>query len=285
MGRPLHLKFFADFIATDLGIVYTEANDFQLEKRLDAIAKARGIASAYDLYLQCSKRFDTDLRQIVRDAATNNETYFFRDPKVFDVLKTSVLPKLFEAAHAERRRVRIWSAACSYGQEPYSIAMLCRELIDTKGAHWSEPEIFATDIANHAIDRAAQASYTKPETERGLTPDQVKRYVRAAGTDYTLAKEVRSMVRFERLNLLTDGFTRLGKFDLITCRNVLIYQAVPNKTEIVRKLQHTLQPKGHLLLGAGESLLGLDTQFKSITDSGAVFFVLSGAPAAPRKTA
>ena len=92
------------------------------------------------------------------------------------------------------------------------------------------------------------------------------------------------MVRFERLNLLTDGFTRLGKFDLISCRNVLIYQAVPNKTEIVRKLQHTLHPKGHLLLGAGESLLGLDTQFKSITDSGAVFFVLNE-PAAPRKTA
>ena len=87
---------------------------------------------------------------------------FFRDPKVFDVLKTSVLPKLFEAAHAERRRVRIWSAACSYGQEPYSLAMICRELIDTKGSHWSEPEIFATDIANHAIDRASQASYTKP---------------------------------------------------------------------------------------------------------------------------
>ena len=284
MGRPLHLKFFAEFIETDLGIVFSEANDFQLEKRLDAIAKSRGIAGAYDLYLQASKRFDTDLRQIVRDAATNNETYFFRDPRVFDVLKTSTLPRLFEQAHAERRRLRIWSAACSYGQEPYSIAMLCRELLDTKGSHWSEPEILATDIANHAIDRASQASYTKPETERGFTPDQVKRYIRPAAQDFTLVREVRQMVRFERLNLLQDGFTRLGKFDLIVCRNVLIYQSVANKTEIVRKMQHALQPKGQLLLGAGESLLGLDTPFRSVTDSGAVFFALPEA-AASRKAA
>lgn len=285
MSRAEHLIFFSKFIERELGIVFSEFNDFQLEKRLEDVAKKCGKSSVIELFQMAKKDFSPTLKKMICDSATNNETYFFRDPRIFDVLKEDILPVLFEKSHTEKRQLKIWSMACSYGQEAYSVSFLCRELQSLKAGRWADPKIYATDIATHALAKAASGVYSQAEIERGLPPHYRQKYFDESKEGWMVSQDAKKLVKFQTLNLLTEEFSALEKFDLILCRNVLIYQSVENKAIILRKLKRCLNSDGFLLLGAGETLIGIPEQLDSYNIKGAIFFVSKRQASEDKKTA
>lgn len=255
------LKFFADFICKELGIVYQEANYYQLETRLVEVAQLFGLGSPEDLLKVAQQRMPADMKLMLLDVATNNETLFFRDPGVFEAIEQSVLKDW--VALKKLTPFRIWSAACSYGQEPYSLAMV----MDKCSSQLSNGyQIVATDISERALKAAEAGLYTQLQAQRGLPASYlVKYFSKASGQqdtsyEWSIKPELKRFIRFQKLNLL-DGFAALGQFDLILCRNVLIYQSVERKREIIKKLRAQLSATGFLVLGAAESLLGLSDDF------------------------
>lgn len=199
LSKP-QIKFFADFIQTELGIVYTEPNYYQLEKRLDDVAKALSLPSSIDLHTQAIQGIAGSLKQLLLNIATNNETSFFRDPKVFQIFENFVLPGL-KKNNPKALLYRIWSAASSFGQEPYSIAMAVSEFQAKNPGH-PRFEILATDIADHALAKAKTGVYSQLEVQRGLAaPRLVKYFKNSEDTSWALQHEIKSMVRFDKLNL------------------------------------------------------------------------------------
>jgi chemotaxis protein methyltransferase CheR len=192
-----------------------------------------------------------ELARMVLDGATTNETFFFRDEPVFAALRTEVLPALFQSIDG-RRKLRIWSAASSTGQEAYSIALLLQEMGKTK----CDVEILGTDISWQALERAKQGTYLQFEVGRGLPAAYLKRYFTPSGNDWQLHDEVRSMVRFEHADIRRD-LRKFGEFDLILCRNVLIYFDVETKRQIIGSLEPMLHPGGLLVLGCAETVINL----------------------------
>lgn len=261
------LKFFADFIHKELGITYSIENYFQLEKRLNEVMRLLGLKE--DPFV-AKARSDMDLRmrQLVLDMATNNETSFFRDPKIFIALENSIVPVISEN---KSDVVRIWCAASSFGQEPYSLAMLLNEMRRKRPA-MPRFEIVATDISDNALARTKAAKYTALETARGLPSDYLSRYFTASGDgDHTVVADLRSMVQVKKQNLL-ETFIPLGSFDLVLCRNVLIYQKDESKREIITRIAQAMNPRGFLVLGAAESLMGLSNDFDQLFKDGTIFF-------------
>lgn len=267
MLPPEKIKFFAGFIERELGIVYSESNYFQLNNRLEELGGLLNLGSAEQIWERAQKGIDGHLKQALLDISTNNETSFFRDPKVFTAIEKDLIPQWIEA---KKKSVRIWSAASSYGQEPYSIAML---LDEAQALYPSlKGEIVATDIADKVLKRAQEAKYTQLEVQRGLSAKRLVKYFEKTPDDFWhLKSEIRKTVSFQKQNLLKpfDGF---GKFDLILCRNVLIYQKVEGKQKVIEKMVERLNPGGYLILGAGESLLGVSERFSMVNVLGAIFY-------------
>jgi chemotaxis protein methyltransferase CheR len=265
------VEFFAGFIEKELGIVYSESNFFQLKNRLDEITKMRQLKSVDELLAIAEKSMPSDLKQLVLDVATNNETSFFRDAKLFQAIKNEVIPDLAQAGG--QQPLRVWSAACSSGQEPYTLAMLLSEFaeVNQPGLRF---EIFASDISSRILAKARAARYSQLEVQRGLPANLMIKYFTKDADDYwTLKKPLQDRVRFERFNLL-DSFAALASFDLILCRNVLIYQNVENKKRIIKKLASLLKPTSYLVLGSGESMIGLCDDFESVKFSDALVYRL-----------
>jgi chemotaxis protein methyltransferase CheR len=272
--QPNVLSFFAKYIEKELGIVYSEFNHFQLQNRLEEIAKILGLAGPDALYDLAQKPLAPTVKQLLLDIATNNETSFFRDPKLFRGFEKLILPLLAEKG-TPSAPARIWSAACSTGQEPYSLALLLDQHQETmkKKVH---AQIVATDISARVLDRARAGRFTQLEAQRGLpSPLLLKYFQKDAESFWTISPEIRSRISFETKNLL-QPFDSLGKFDVIFCRNVLIYQSVPNKTEIIKRLSAALRPGGYLVLGAGESLIGLSEAFDGRKAEEAIVYQLKG---------
>jgi chemotaxis protein methyltransferase CheR len=264
------LKAFADFIQKELGIVYSNENFFQLEKRLTEVSRGLGLSGEEALYEQLQQGISGTARQLLLDVATNNETSFFRDPKAFQAIEKQLLPAI-RAANPGLSVIRIWSAASSFGQEPYSLAILFAEM-QLRDPTMPRVEIVATDISEAALARARAGRYSQLEVQRGLGAPQLIRYFTKGADDFwTLKPEIRIAVQFKKQNLL-DPFAPLGNFELILCRNVLIYQKDAMKAQIVDQLSRRLTPGGFLLLGAAESLLGVSDRFHQICREGAVYF-------------
>lgn len=264
------LKFFADFIQKEVGIVYSNENYFQLEKRLAEISKSLGLANEEQLYKQAQSGISGFLKQMLLDMATNNETSFFRDPKVFAVIEKYIIPEI-RMRNPGLNLIRIWSAASSFGQEPYSLAILLNEMA-LKDPKMPRFEIIATDVSENALTRAKQGQFSQLEVQRGLAAPLLVKYFSKSQDDYwTLRPEIRVCVQFKKQNLL-DPLAALGNFDLILCRNVLIYQKEDKKKEIVEQLTQRLTPHGLLLLGSAESLLGVSDKFSQMFKDGAVYF-------------
>ena len=268
------VEFFAKFIEKELGIVYSQFNQYQLQSRLEDIARSQSLGSVEELYQKAKAGIPSDLRNLILNVATNNETSFFRDPRVFDAISHTILPELL--AQAEKgASIRIWSAASSFGQEAYSLGILILDQLALKpqgAAAESRVRIVATDVATHALERAAAAKYAEHEVRRGLTPDMVTKYFRRSGeNEWEAVSRLKSLVEFKRLNLL-DGFVSMGTFDLILCRNVLIYQSVENKRKVIDRLAAAIKPSGCLVLGAGESLIGLTDSFEPVKREETIFY-------------
>jgi chemotaxis protein methyltransferase CheR len=212
----------------------------------------------------------------VVEAMTTNETFFFRDKIPFDHLRQTVLPELVQA-RASRRSLRIWCAASSTGQEPYSIAMCVKEFAGLAG--W-RVEIVGTDLSQAVLEKSKAGVFSQFEVQRGLPIQMLVKYFTQVGELWQLNADIRAMVQHRQLNLLQD-FSHLGTFDVIFCRNVLIYFDQDTKTGIFERLARLLEGDGVLALGAAESVVGISDVFKPYRDRRGLYRV--NPDRAPRK--
>jgi len=208
----------------------------------------------------------------VVEAMTTNETFFFRDKLPFDHFRDTVMPALI-AARSREKRIRIWCTAASTGQEPYSLAMLIKGM----GAAISgyRIDILATDLSSEILEKAKNGIYTQFEVQRGLAVQLLVKYFDQIGESWQLAPELRSMVQFRPINLLND-FSALGTFDVVFCRNVLIYFDQDTKTAVLDRIARQMSDDGYLVLGAAETVIGLTNAFKPLADKRGLYVPTSG---------
>ncbi len=264
---PENYKFLQEYIHRESGIVLEDDKHYLLQARLLPVLKRERLGSLDEICagLRAGTR---QLRQTVVEAMTTNETLFFRDPTQYDALKSGVLPELMRNREISRR-LSIWSAAASSGQEAYSLAMLLLEMgVIAQG--WSV-QILGTDISEQILERARQARFLQIEVNRGLPAPYLVKYFTRAGLEWQLKDPVKSMVKFERFDLrqVPGG---LGTFDIIFCRNVLIYFDIPTKKRILSGIRSMLREDGCLLLGGAEAILDLDGNFaRKVIGQGTVY--------------
>lgn len=263
------LKFFAAYIEKELGIQYSDANFFQLQNRLEDIAKLNGCGDLEALYKLAAGGIHGAFKQMLLDVATNNETSFFRDPRVFRALENTI----FKTLTAERpgRILKIWSAASSTGQEALSMAIILKEMNSGLGSI-SQFSITATDISERVLSIAKAGSYSQLEVQRGMpAPLLLKYFTKEPNDRWSVSRELLNRISYGKQNL-KDPFTFGESFDLIMCRNVLIYQNVAGKKEIMNRLTETLNAGGILILGSGESLVGLSDSYEQVNMDGAIVY-------------
>ena len=251
-----------DFLRRNSGLVVEQSKRYLVESRILPIVRREKLAGLDELVRLLARGQSPQLAKDVIQAMTINETYFFRDKMPFDNFRNIVLPTLIKARSAERK-LRIWSAACSTGQEPYSLVMLLEDAAATLSG-WTI-EIVATDLSEAVLEKARKGTYSQFEVQRGLPTTYLLRYFNQIGDSWQLNEALRSRVTFRSLNLLSD-FSMLGRFDVIFCRNVLIYFDTSRKEDVLRRMSRILHPDGFLLLGASESLIGLNTELTSHPD-------------------
>ncbi len=263
------LPFFAKYIYDQLGIVYAEHNYFQLRNRLEEIAKLLGASGVEELHSRAQRSIDGQFKQLLLDIATNNETSFFRDPKVFQAIRSTLLDSRISAKVSTP--LRIWSAASSSGQEALSVSIMIKE--------WSEQnkvpidfKITATDISSRILEKARKAEYSQLEIQRGLSaPLMVKYFTKTDRDTWVAKKDITQHIQYATQNL-KEKYSFPQSFDLVLCRNVLIYQNVQGKSEILKRISDVLVPGGFLVLGTAEGLLGLSQDFVSIPKDGTVIY-------------
>jgi len=249
------------------GLVVTPEKAYLLENRLQPIARKWGLASLDALVAAMRGRADEKLLKDVVDAMTTNESLFFRDMKPFDNLRDVLLPDLMKA-RAAAKRIRIWCAACSSGQEPYSIAMLLSEL-GPKVAGWRF-EILATDLSSEIVAKAKAGTYSQFEVQRGLPITMLVKYFTQDGDKWRISDKIRTMVQFREFNLL-DHPRMLGQFDVVFCRNVLIYFDQPTKGKVLGGIADQMPADGGLYLGGAETVLGITDRFEPIPGQRGVY--------------
>jgi chemotaxis protein methyltransferase CheR len=271
------LKFFADFIEQKLGIIYGRDNYYQLEKRLIDIAGLLNFSSPEELWQAAQSGINGQMKALLLDLATNNETSFFRDAALFKGIEDRILSEP-RFAGDNPQPLRIWCCATSTGQEVYSLAMILN------GWQRQNPRrkfsFLATDYSLRVLKQAEEGHYSQLEVDRGLTPTQLSRYFHqdttsAVGgslqTTWIANDELKKDITFRQQNLL-DDFGGIGPFDMVLCRNVLIYQNIENKRKIIAEIGRRLAPDGYFILGAAESLMGLSEDFDLVQIDKAVVY-------------
>lgn len=253
-------RFFADLVKAASGIALAPGKEYLVESRLNELARGLGMKDMEELYRKARASLTPQFLEKIVDAMTTNETYFFRDQHPFEALKKSVLPEL--SKRNGNGRLRIWSAACSTGQEPYSLAMIIQEHFPTLAR--GKCEILATDISRQAVEKGTAGRFTQVEVNRGLPITFLIKYFTQNGAFWYAKDDLRKMVSFRIFNLL-QPFSGLGTFDVIFCRYVLIYFDQETKNQILGRLANTLNPGGWLFLGATETPTGLPSFMKRIT--------------------
>lgn len=266
--QPSLFQYIANLLKNESGLSISEDKIYLIESRLQPIARQNGIDTVEDLIVQIQRTSDRTLMHEVVQSMTTNETMFFRDNKPFERLRELVMPQLTKH-HPERRHIRIWCSACSTGQEPYSVAITLQEE-SAKYMGYSF-EIFATDLCEKALDKAKSASYTQFEVQRGM-PIQllIKYFQQLEGNLWQIKDEIRQKVRFNVHNLMEDA-SKYGKFDIIFCRNVLIYFDEATKREVLQRLVSVMNPPGYLLLGSAETVIGLSDRLSMLTEAPGVY--------------
>ncbi|MCY1334351.1 Chemotaxis protein methyltransferase 1 [compost metagenome] len=262
-ATPSEYELFRAFLEKTCGIVLGANKQYLVSSRLNRLMEQVGIRSLGELLQKVQAPGGAALREQVVDAMTTNETLWFRDTYPFEVLKSRILPELIKANPGQR--LRIWSAACSSGQEPYSLSMAIDEFERSNlGQLRGGAQIVATDLSGSMLVACKSGEYDNLAMGRGLAPERQQRYFeeRSPGR-WTVKPAIRSRVEFRALNLL-DSYALLGKFDLIFCRNVLIYFSVEAKRDILLRMHAALKPGGYLFLGASEALNGLPEHYQMV---------------------
>lgn len=257
---PDDFKYLMTVVKDRSGIVLTPEKMYLVESRLLPIVRRLGLADLGALVGALRRNDPPSLVAEVVEAMTTNESLFFRDVKPFDQFKRLVLPKLLEA-RSTSRRIRIWSAACSSGQEPYSLAMiLAEEEARLKG--WTV-EILGTDLSKAMVERSRAGTYSQFEVQRGVPAPMLDKYFVRDGDKWTIVPQLRSKVSFREFNLLDDPAS-FGQFDVVFCRNVLIYFDQPTKAKILTNLSRRLPGDGTLYLGGAETVIGITDKFEPV---------------------
>ncbi len=268
---PEEFKLIASFLHEHSGIVINSGKEYLVENRLMVLLAQNGCAN-FTQFHQKLKRDTGPLRTKVVGALTTNETLWFRDNSFFSALTDTIIPELVDRSR-KQAKVRIWSAASSTGQEPYSVAMLLDHVGRRKmpNLDLNRFSILGTDISPSALQMAKQSRYSQLAISRGMRKDFLAKYFSKNGMAYEVKPEIRNLVTFKPFNL-KDSFFPLGKFDLILCRNVLIYFSDDLKSEIYGKIRNALLPNGYLAIGASESPRGLTTAFKQVPVGASVLY-------------
>ncbi|MNJ41319.1 Chemotaxis protein methyltransferase Cher2 [compost metagenome] len=262
---------FRVFLEKACGILLGENKQYLVSSRLNKLMEQQGIKSLTELVQRIQSQPRSGLREQVVDAMTTNETLWFRDTYPFEVLKNKVLPEQIKANPGQR--LRIWSAACSSGQEPYSISMAIDEFERSNiGQLKMGAQIVATDLSGAMLNNCKSGEYDSLAIARGLSQERLQRYfdVKAPGR-WAIKAPIRSRVEFRSFNLL-DSYASLGKFDIVFCRNVLIYFSAQVKKDILLRIHSTLKPGGYLFLGASEALNGLPDHYQMVQCSPGIIY-------------
>ena len=272
---PSELKVFAAYIKDISGIALDQSKAYLLETRLGNLAQELGCTSFSEFYFKAKADATLKVARQIIDAITTKETMWFRDASPFELLRHKILPELIDRRFLKptgtvKKGVKIWSAACSTGQEVYSLAIIIKELLPDLAKF--NINILATDISDEALARASYGQYNQFEIERGLPRDKMERYfVKNGQNTWKIKDEPRSLATFRRHSLL-ESFTPLGTFDLILCRNVAIYFSLEDKAKLFQKIAQILEPDGYLIIGSTESLLGISTDFEPQRHLNSVFY-------------
>lgn len=266
---------FARLVKSESGLSMTPDKAYLLDSRLRPVAQKWNLSGLEQLADALRNQRNAEQIRDVTEAMTVNESFFFRDTKPFDQLRDHMLPTML-TTRATTRKLRIWSAAASSGQEAYSIAMLLHECgVTSKG--WSV-DIVGTDISTEILNRARSGGYTSFEVQRGLPAKLLAKYFTRQGDKWQIADPVRRSVQFIRQNLLHD-LSRLGTFDVVFCRNVLIYFDIETKGKVLAAIRRQMPADGYLILGAAETVLGVSDMFMSPPSLPGVFVPAKANPA------
>jgi chemotaxis protein methyltransferase CheR len=259
---PSDYDFLLRLLKTRSGLVLSAEKHYLLESRLLPIARKAGLFNLTGLVARLKGPDAEALTVDVVEAMTTNESFFFRDKLPFEHFRDTVMPALF-ASRSASRRIRIWCAAAATGQEPYSLAISLKEL--GKELRGWRIEIVATDISTEVLEKAKSGVYSQFEVQRGLPVLMLIKYFSQVGETWHIAPEIRGMVKFAPLNLL-HGFAHLGVFDVVFCRNVLIYFDQATKADVLDRIADVTERDGYLVLGGAETVVGLTERFRPIAD-------------------
>lgn len=272
--KPEDFDLFSTLVKQRSGLVLSKDKSYLLESRLTPVARKYNLKTLEDLAQSVRTKREEQMLRDITEAMTTNESFFFRDTKPFDQFRKVLLPELLRT-RATKKQFRIWSSAASSGQEAYSLAMICTEEMQ-KLQGW-KVDILGTDLSSEMIERAKGGIYSQFEVQRGLPITLLMKYFSQIGTDKWQIKEnLRQMVQYREGNLLTD-FGPIGVFDIIYCRNVLIYFDQPTKTRVLDAISHVLAPDGVLFLGGAETVLGISDKFKPLENERGMY-VLTNRP-------
>lgn len=260
-------RFLQAHVYSQAGIVLEDNKHYLFESRLAPIVRQLGLGTINDLCALIQATREPEVGRRVVEAMTTNETYFFRDPAHYEAIRTVLLPRLKEERRASRK-LRFWSAAASTGQEAYSLAML---LIEERLDDWNI-QILGTDFSSQVLERARSGKYQQIEVNRGLPAALLVKYFRRSGVDWLLSDTVRRLAAFETIDL-RKSMRAFGPFDLVFCRNVMIYFDVETRRKILKELHGTLFRGGWLLLGGAETAFGVEEWFERTTVGNAVVYV------------
>jgi chemotaxis protein methyltransferase CheR len=258
---PTEYEYLRKFLKDNSGLDLSADKQYLIESRLLPLARKAGLSGISELV----QKLQGGSRQLITnviEAMTTNETFFFRDKVPFDHFRDHIMPEIIKA-RAGRRSVRIWCAAGSTGQEPYSLAMCLKEM-GAALTGW-RVEIIATDLSQEVLEKAKAGIYSQFEVQRGLPIQMLMKYFKQTGETWQINPELRAMIQHRQLNLLHD-FGQLGTFDVIFCRNVLIYFDQDTKVNIFNRLARQIEPDGFMVLGAAETVVGLTDTFRPIPE-------------------
>ncbi|PJG50115.1 chemotaxis protein CheR [Bradyrhizobium forestalis] len=258
---PTEYEYLRKFLKDNSGLDLSADKQYLIESRLLPLARKAGLSGIAELV----QKLQGGSRQLITDvveAMTTNETFFFRDKVPFDHFRDHIMPEVIKA-RAGKRNVRIWCAAGSTGQEPYSLAMCLKEM-GAALTGW-RVEIIATDLSQEVLEKAKAGVYSQFEVQRGLPIQMLVKYFKQTGETWQINPELRAMIQHRQLNLLHD-FAQLGTFDVIFCRNVLIYFDQDTKINIFNRLARQIEPDGFLVLGAAETVVGLTDTFRPLPE-------------------
>ncbi|HDO51650.1 MAG TPA: protein-glutamate O-methyltransferase CheR, partial [Rhizobiales bacterium] len=270
---PQEFDYIRELLKERSGLVLGDEKRYLIESRLMPVARDEGMESLSDLVTKLKGVGSEALRSKVTEAMTINESFFFRDKTPFENFKDIIVPAMLASSRSASRSMRIWCAAASTGQEPYSLAIQIREMDDLLRG-WNI-EIVATDLSEEVLEKARSGLYSQFEVQRGLPIQLMVKYFKQTGSLWQIDSSIRSMVKYQHFNLLED-YTPLGTFDIIFCRNVLIYFDPPTKTDMLARMAQRMRPDGYLAVGAAETVIGISDDFKAVSGARGLYALQAG---------